>query len=107
VRTVLTRLKLPLLFSALMALPWLILEWVNRRAYAEPFPLALFIFLGLLPLLFAFILQSLAGQLRAGGATRQPVRLLLGLTALILIAWVWLQVLRDQLPCFLGILACD
>jgi len=36
-----------------------------------------------------------------------PIRLLLKVVFMILIAGLWVGILLDQMPCFLGVLNCD
>ncbi|HYN81900.1 MAG TPA: hypothetical protein VES88_10395 [Gemmatimonadaceae bacterium] len=50
------------------------------------------------------ILRSLATGNRA---LANPVSLLPRVVFLILIAWVWVTLVVDQMPCFLGVPNCD
>jgi len=84
------------------------LEWVNRRAYQEGYPLQLFGIMWLLALAFSLILQPILNKIQAGGnLLEKPVILLLKVALLILIAWLWMGILQDQMDCFLGVPLCD
>ena len=47
------------MISAILTLPFMILEWVNRRDFHEDFPIPLFGILWLLPAAFIFILTPI------------------------------------------------
>jgi len=105
----LSKLKLPLIFSTLLVLPFVALEWINRQSFNEGFPFVLFSILWLLPIPFFAILLPIVQDVRAGNNIfiTNPVALLLKVALLALIAIVWSAVIVDQLPCFLGIPNCD
>jgi hypothetical protein len=105
---VLTNLKWPAFISAILVFPLLILEWVNRRAFQEGFPIPLFAILWLLPVVFMFILAPVVRNVRAGKRTTgKPLILALRVVLMLLIAWLWINILVDQMPCFLGVPSCD
>jgi len=84
------------------------LEWVNRRAFNEGFPLGLFGILWLLPVVFMMILLPIMRNVRVGNSIMaNPLTLLLKIILLILIAWLWITTILDQMPCFVGIPNCD
>ncbi len=102
------RLRTPAMASPVLVLPFVILELVNRRSYHEPFPIPLFALLWLLPLSFMVILlptrQSPPVNTRSLALRLSFVaRLIL----LFLIACLWIGIVIDQIPCFLGVLYCD
>lgn len=100
--------KLPILISSALVIPWMILEWVNRRGYNEGYPFALFMILWLLPAVFVWLLLPLVNSLRSGKSIfAKPLLLLLRIAGLVLIAVVWSGMLVDQMPCFLGVPLCD
>jgi hypothetical protein len=101
-------LRLPVILSSLILIPFILLEWINRRTFQEAFPFSLFGILWLLPVVFSLILIPFIQKVRVGENTRlKPIALLLSVLLLLLIAWVWINILRDQMPCFLGVPNCD
>ncbi len=85
-----------------------ILEWVNRRAYQEEFPIGLFGIIWLLQVIFIFTLMPIIHNF--GNRNKRegnPFKLLLNMVLLIIIAWLWIDIIQDQMPCFLGIPNCD
>lgn len=103
-----TRLRFSMIISLFLVLPFMILEWVNRRHYQEDFPILLFIVLWLLPVLFMAILLPILQSARTGtGLMAQPVYFFFRIISLSLIAWLWTNILLDQMPCFLGVVNCD
>lgn len=104
----LASLKSPALISFLLMLPFILLEWVNRRNLDEGFPFLLFGLLWLLPLAFLLILTPIIRNIGAGkGLMAKPFSLLFGVVALIFITLIWGGLVMDQLPCFLGVPNCD
>jgi len=101
-------LRTPVIISSVLVLPFTILEFVNRRAFYEDFPIPLFAIMWILPFSFIFILTPIVRNLRAHDrTTANPLSLLLGVAALILLAWLWVGLIHDQMPCFLGVPKCD
>ena len=102
------RLTTPAVVSSILVLPFLILELVTRRSYDEVFPIPLFALLWLLPLSFTIVVMPILRALPGGATSGLPrLRLIPRLLLLILIAWLWLGIVVDQMPCFLGVLNCD
>lgn len=90
-----------------LTLPFILLEILNRGLTSN-FPLPLFGFLWLLPTIFTATLLPIVRYLRAGGGLLDhPLGLFSRLLVLFLIAALWMGVLADQIPCFLGIPNCD
>lgn len=107
-KTTLPNLRYPAILSAVLVLPFVILELLNRPGYQEGFPLPLFGILGLLPAVFIRILTpTLAGIRAREPATLNSIKLWLRVSLLILIAWLWVAIILDQMPCFLGVPNCD
>ena len=103
-----TTFRSPAIISLLLVLPFIILELVNRRTFHESFPISLFAWLWLLPVIFMITLMPVVRTIRAGnGIPAQPATLLIKALISVLIAGVWITLLVDQLPCFLGVLNCD
>lgn len=104
----LARFKWPVILSALLALPFMLLEWFNRREYHENYPVGLFIILWLLPLIFIYSLAAIFRSMRAGNKTIQHrLARLLWVAVAILMIWLWAGTVADQMPCFLGVPVCD
>lgn len=101
-------LKTPAIVSFVLVLPFMILELVNRRGFHEGFPIVLFGLMWLLPLAFILILMPILRSLPArNGIMPSPLSLLPRVVLMILIAWLWVVLLLDQMPCFLGVPNCD
>jgi hypothetical protein len=98
----------PAIFALLATLPFMLLEYVNRRVFHEGYPTALFIMLWLLAggavyLAIPLMRDARAGQNPFQSASGTPLRVVL----LALIAVIWFSTVADQLPCFLGVPVCD
>jgi len=107
-QNILTNLRSSALISLLLMFPFMLLELVNRRNFNEGFPIFLFGFLWFLPLLFMMTMMPLVRNVRAGNSLlANPITLLLRVVLLGFITWVWLSVVIDQMPCFLGVPNCD
>jgi len=92
----------------MLVLPLATLELINRQRFQEGFPFALFGILWLLPAAFILILMPILRSVRAGnGSMANPISLLLRVTFLILVAGLWIGIILDQIPCFLGVPNCD
>ena len=107
-KNIFTNLRLPAIISSILVLPFMILELVNRRSFDEGFPIVLFGLLWLLPVAFILILMPIVRNVRAGNRIKvNPISLWLGVALLILITWLWVGTILDQMPCFLGVPNCD
>lgn len=97
-----------ILISSALVAPFIVLQWVNRRAFHENFPFVLFTFMSMHSL---FIVLLLMPALRRIRAERNLRALNLGhwaglvLSAFLMFAYA--NVVIDQLPCFLGVPNCD
>ena len=101
-------IRTPAILSSALVLPFMILESMNRRAFYEAFPIPLFAIMWLLPLSFFLILMPIVRNLQAQErSTAQLLSLLLGVVFLILLAWLWVGLIHDQMPCFLGVPNCE
>jgi len=101
-------LKTPAIVASLLVLPFMILELVNRRGFNDGFPVPLFFLMWLLPVAFVAILMPILRSLPAGNRNMQSaLSLLPRIALLILIAWLWVGLTLDQMPCFLGVPNCD
>jgi len=104
-KTFTKNLKSPLILSSLLVLPFILLEIINRRSYKEGFPGLLFGILWVLPIVFMLVLKPTLQHIR--NREYREVRLWLGVAILILTAILWIVILLDQMPCFLGVPNCD
>lgn len=96
------------LLGLLLVSPFAVMEAVNRRNFDEVFPVPLFLVLWLLPALFVFVLTPVVEAVRAGrNILLNPFGLLTRAILLSLFAIMWLNILADQWPCFMGVLNCD
>src|SRR5262245_28290042 len=94
-------------FGAILVLPLAALEAVNVGLTAD-FPVALFGFLWLLAVAILLVLMPILRKVRGGtfGPAEGPAMAIRGL-ALVALAWVFVQIVADQMPCFLGVPNCD
>lgn len=98
----------PLLISAALVAPFIVLQWVSRGPFHEDFPFVLFIFMSLHSLSIVLLMTPALRRLRAKRSLRA---LKLGhwsglmLGAFLLFAYA--EVVSDQFPCFLGVPNCD
>ena len=98
----------PVVVACLLVAPFLILELVNRRTYSEAFPFQLFAMMWLMAFCFAFIFIPTTRNLMPGRTgSANPLVVLPGLASLFLLAWGWIALVSDQMPCFLGVPVCD
>ena len=106
--TMLKKLESPSLISFILVLPFIILEWVNRRDFHEGFPVVLFGLMWLIPVVFMLILMPVIRNARAGNSIMtNPMPLFIRVAFLVFITIVWTNILIDQMPCFLGVPFCD
>ncbi len=97
---------LALLASAAVVAPLVLLELRNQAASRVDFPAALFAMLWLLPTAF-FLVAIPAVRSPRFEVWSSPLTLLWRAAAMGLLALAWASLLRDQLPCFLGVPNCD
>jgi hypothetical protein len=98
----------PVAIACLLVIPFMILEFMNRRAYSEPFPYQLFAMMWLMAFCFGFIFIPTIRNLMPGrSGSANPLILLASLASLFLLAWGWIGLVNDQMPCFLGVPICD
>ena len=98
----------PFLVCAALVTPFLVLQSINRRTLDEAFPFVLFTFMSLHALLIVQVLRPALRRLwaeRSLGALkpRYWAGVLLGLV----LVFAYVDVVIDQLPCFLGVPNCD
>lgn len=107
-KNVLANLRSPAIISFLLIIPFMIMEVVNRRNFNEGFPIPLFSILWLMPLIFIVILMPIVRSVEAGnGIMANPLSLFLRAIFLVLLAWMWISIVKDQIPCFCDLPNCD
>jgi hypothetical protein len=73
-----------------------------------PFPYPLFAMLWLLPFAVVFVATPLIRATRSGeGVLARPVVLVARVGFLVLAVLLWVIIVNDQMPCFLGVPNCD
>ena len=100
------RLASAAVVSTVLTLPLLVLQLLNGGDDGGDFPTALFAALWVLP--FSFML--LAGRLAVVGGPspwRRHSRRFVTAACLLCIASLWVAIVLDQIPCFLGVPNCD
>ena len=98
-------LRLPAVVGFVLAVPFAVLELVNRSGL-EGFSVVLFVLLWVLPAALFWVTSSTIQIFRSDRApTSGP--LILRTAILGLVAWFWIALLMDQMPCFLGVPNCD
>lgn len=101
-------LRPAMIIGLILVIPFAILELTFGAVNYSSFPIALFVFMWLLPVAFIVILMPIVRKVRAGESIMaNPVNLLVTVVFLALIAAMWGFSLNDQLPCFLGVPNCD
>ena len=101
-------LKTPAIISSVIVLPFMIMELVNRRDIYTGFPVVLFVVMWILASAFISILMPILRSGPEGNQnTRSPVSVVPRIGLLILIGWLWVGLVLDQMPCFLGVPNCD
>lgn len=110
-KSVATDLRPAALVGMTLVLPLVILEFLFNTTLTKHSVVGLtplFGFLWLLPVAFVVILMPIVRNVRARDAiTANLGRLSLGVALLGLITAVWVSLLVDQMPCFLGVPNCD
>ena len=93
-----------MIVGAIVVVTFMILELFNRRDdfgnFLANFPIPLFVVMWLLSAAFVGLVMSLP---RSSSLLRLVPRVVL----VILIAWLWVGLVADQMPCFLGVPNCD
>lgn len=104
---VLLNVRTAAVISFVIALPFAILDLAfNGRNVTDL--AVLFGLLWLLALAFIAITMPIVQNIRAGNSVvAKPITLLLSVTAPAFIAVMWISIIVDQFPCFLGIPNCD
>jgi hypothetical protein len=104
-----SNLRTAAIISFFLVLPYFILELVFTGSNAIYNPaVAVYGILWLLPTAFITLLMPMVRTVRAGNSLlAQPLPLLFRLVFLALLAVMWVAIIADQFPCFLGVPNCD
>ena len=94
------RVLVPALLGFVAIVPFLVMQLI-ARSIQEDFPVALFVSLWLVAAAFVGLALPIARRVHRG--TGLWVRV----AALGVLAWVWVSIVVDQMPCFLGVPNCD
>jgi hypothetical protein len=104
----LSSFAMSVLISSTLVAPFIVLQWVNHRAFHEGFPFVLFTFMSLHSLLIVLLLTPAMRRLRSEGNLRAlTLGHWAGLVLSAFLIFAYANVVRDQLPCFLGVPNCD
>lgn len=86
-RNISTAIITPAIISLVLVLPFISLEWINRRNLPGDFPVVLFGLLWLLAVIFILLLMPIVRDVRVGAKIKLSPINLLRVVFLILIAW--------------------
>jgi hypothetical protein len=102
------RARFSLILGFLLVLPFVVMEWSTTSAKRRSdFHIAWFIMMWLSAALFLRIVMPMVQAIRAGTfAVANPVSFVLKMGLLAVIAWSWVGLVIDQMPCFLGATGC-
>jgi hypothetical protein len=100
-------LKAAAIAGCVLVLPFVALEWTNRQGFPEGFPAALYAAMWLLAALFVVIVMPVLRMPAERRSTADVVSLLSRVVLGIAVAGVWIGLVQDQMPCFLGVPNCD
>jgi hypothetical protein len=111
-KNLLATLAAAVLFGVLLIAPFAFMEYWNNpvvQSGESPFPVMLFIGLWLTPVMFFLGATPIVRSVRSGASVlAHPAFFVLRLIFLALLAVLWLNLIRDQMPCFLGgVPGCD
>lgn len=94
--------------AILLVLPLVALQAVYGRLNYSSFPTGVFAILWLLPTFAIYLASPLVSRLRSTERSKfDPLSFALRIAALLPIAVMWIALVEDQMPCFLGVPNCD
>ena len=100
-------LKAAATVASVLVLPFIALEWTKRQGFGDGFPAMLFAVMWLLAALFVVIVMPVLRMPGERRSTADVVRLLSRVVLGIVVAGLWIGLVQDQMPCFLGVPNCD
>jgi|SRR5687768_2708319 len=109
VKNLITKFGLPAIAGLVLVLPFMVLEYVNTQGFKTlGFPVALFGAMWLLSFVFVFLLMPTVRDIRSGaGITARPASLVVRAVLMISVGIIWVGLVSDQMPCFMGVTNCD
>jgi hypothetical protein len=101
-------LLIAVVISSILVAPFLFLELrLGSQTYSS-FPYQLFAILWILPVAFVITFSPFVRSLRSRESViTNPVTLVVRIAFLALFLILWIALVRDQMPCFLGVPNCD
>lgn len=111
-KNLITTLAAAALFGLLLIAPFAFMQYWNNPVIHSgevPFPFMLFFGLWLTPAMLFLVAAPIVRGVRAGESVlANPISFVLRVLFLVLVAVLWLNLIRDQMPCFLGgVPGCD
>jgi cation transport ATPase len=100
-------LKAAAIVGCVLVLPFIALEWMNGPGFANGVPAPLFAVMWLLTALFVVIVMPVLRTPLERRGTADIVILLSRVVLGIVVAGLWISLVQDQMPCFLGVPNCD
>lgn len=100
--------KLVAFLCFLIVAPFALLEWITASNLPRSnFPIQLFIALWIEAVIFILLLVSIVNSLREKKMTEKEY-VFLGLKVILegIVAWAFITIIVDQMPCFLGATGC-
>lgn len=99
-------------FGLLLIAPFAFMEYWNNpviQSGESPFPLMLFLGLWLTPVMLFLVATPIVRSFWSGASVlERPISLALRMLFLLFLSLLWLNLIRDQMPCFLGgVPGCD
>ena len=98
----------PVVVGVAAVLPFVTLEWMNSRGFQQGAPVALFVLMWLLVAVFTAAAMPIVRRTSTGqGGLVLDIGFVSRVVFLVSVAWVWVALVSDQMPCFLGVPNCD
>jgi len=109
-KSIIPNLKTAAIISFIIVLPFALLEFTFNTVTKQNVPDLTLLYgsLWLLSMAFIVIIMPMAQNIRAGNSViAKPINLLLRVAFSAFILMMWVGIIIDQLPCFLGVPNCD
>ncbi len=88
--------------------PFIVLEWINTHGFWSMGIPPLFFIMWLTGSIFTYTLLSILQDLQMKKKLKtNPIFLIAKVAFLILLAWIFIGLVIDQWPCFMGVPNCD
>lgn len=105
-QTIFPQLRFSAIIGAAAVLPFVLLEVANRGLNGD-FAIPLFAVMWLLSTTVTVILTSLVRSVRTRHNAMVSPAVLLRVACLVPFVWMFVSLVIDQMPCFLGVPNCD